>query len=173
MRTWIDAAVLAKTKHVQGGFVVRATAGLPFVLSEGMEAAFVPPVLDAPRRARVEAVAASGAHAAVVSFDVVRDIDTAEKLVGCHCLVRRADLSADILDTHEDDWRGWRVYDMRAGFVGTVSGIAHLPGQTMMEIQATGQARTILVPLVDEFVVDVDEDAHLIDINVPSGLLDL
>lgn len=173
MHDWIDVAVLAKTKQVQGGFVVRAAAGLPFLLSVGMEVAFVPPVLDAPRRARVTALASLRERAATVSFDVVADVDTAEKLVGCHCLVRRADLSLDALQESEDDWLGWRVRDARAGFVGTVCGRAEMPGQTMMEIRADDRGRVILIPLVDEFVVGVDEDARLIDVDVPSGLLDL
>ena len=52
MRAWTDVAVLARTKNLQGGFVAQSAAGLPFLLSEGLEVAFVPPVSDAPRAAR-------------------------------------------------------------------------------------------------------------------------
>ena len=173
MRTWIDVAVLAKTKNLQGGFVVRSAAGLPFLLEEGLEVAFVPPALDAPRRARVESIVPSGEHAAVVTFDVVGDIDTAEKLAGCHCLVRRADLPESALEASEADWTGWQVRDARAGLLGAVSAIEEMPGQTMLEVAAVDGDRTILIPLVDEFVVSMDEDARLIEVDVPSGLLDL
>lgn len=54
-----------------------------------------------------------------------------------------------------------------------VSRIEEMPGQMMLEVAATGQDRTILIPLVDEFVVGVDEDERVIDVAVPSGLLDL
>ena len=54
--------------------------------------AFVPPVSDAPRCARVTTVSAIDDRTAVVAFDAVEGIDAAEALVGCHCLVRRADL---------------------------------------------------------------------------------
>ena len=30
-----------------------------------------------------------------------------------------------------------------------------------------------LIPLVDEFIVDVDEDDRRIDVSLPAGLLDL
>ena len=40
MRAWADVAVLAKTKNLKGRFVVRAAAGLPFLLEEGDEVAF-------------------------------------------------------------------------------------------------------------------------------------
>lgn len=173
MRTWVDVAVLAKTKNLQGGFVVRSTADLPFLLSEGIEVAFVPPALDAPRRARVETITPSGEQAAMVTFDVVSDIDTAEKLVGCHCLVRRADLPEEVFQEREEGWTGWQVRDAYAGLLGLVSRIEEMPGQMMLEVAATGQDRTILIPLVDEFVVGVDEDERVIDVAVPSGLLDL
>ncbi|MEG0790773.1 MAG: 16S rRNA processing protein RimM [Gordonibacter sp.] len=172
MRTWIDVAHLAKTKNLQGGFVVRSAAGLPFLLEEGIEVAFVPPALDAPRRARVETVVPSGEQAAVVTFDIVRDIDTAEKLAGCHCLVRRADLPEGVLDAPEADWAGWQVRDACAGMLGMVASIEEMPGQMMLEVAAP-DGRAILIPLVDEFVVEVDEDARLIEVDVPSGLLDL
>ena len=37
MRAWMDVAVLAKTRNTKGRLVVRATAGLPFLLEEGDE----------------------------------------------------------------------------------------------------------------------------------------
>ena len=98
MRAWTDVAVLARTKNLQGGFVAQSAAGLPFLLSEGLEVAFVPPVSDAPRRARVTTVSAIDDRTAVVAFDAVEGIDAAEALVGCHCLVRRADLPEGALD---------------------------------------------------------------------------
>ena len=71
MRAWTDVAVLARTKNLQGGFVAQSAAGLPFLLSEGLEAAFVPPVLDAPRRAQVTARAAAPfAGAALTGYEI-------------------------------------------------------------------------------------------------------
>ena len=172
MRTWADVAVLAKTKNLQGGFVAQSAAGLPFLLSEGLEVAFVPPVVDAPRRARVESISSADEHAAVVTFDAVHDIDTAEALVGCHCLVRRADLPQDLLDASSCTWSGWEVYDRSAGFLGEVAAVRTMPGQDLLEVAAPA-GHTVLIPLVDEFVAGIDEDARRIDVDVPSGLLEL
>lgn len=174
MRSWADVAELTKAKSLEGGLVARCAPGLPFLLREGMEVAFVPPVLDAPRRARVRSVQARGEDAAVVAFDAVGDIRTAEMLVGCHILVRRADLPAGALEAAVGEWDGWEVHDARAGRLGTVAGIRLLPGQELLEVEADAAgARTILIPLVDEFVAGVDPDARRIDVDVPDGLLDL
>lgn len=173
MRAWTDVAVLARTKNLQGGFVAQSAAGLPFLLSEGLEVAFVPPVSDAPRRARVTTVSAIDDRTAVVAFDAVEGIDAAEALVGCHCLVRRADLPEGSLDAHAGAWDGWEVHAARAGLVGTVAGIQELPGQDLLEVVPAAGGRTVLVPLVDALVAGVDEDARRIDVDLPDGLLEL
>lgn len=173
MRAWTDVAVLAKTKNLQGGFVAQGATGLPFLLFEGLEVAFVPPVLDAPRRARVTSVAPTDERTAVVTFDVVEGIDAAEALVGCHCLARRADLPDGALDAPEGAWDGWEVHDTASGLVGSVSSIQEMPGQDLLEVSSAKEDRTILIPLVDAFVVEVDEDARRIVVDVPDGLLEL
>ncbi len=173
MRAWTDVAVLAKTKNLQGGFVAQGAAGLPFLLFEGLEVAFVPPVLDAPRRARVASVAPIDERSAVVTFDAVGGIDAAEALVGCHCLARRVDLPDGALEALEGAWDGWDVHDARAGLVGAVVGVREMPGQDLLEVASAEGGRTVLIPLVDAFVVDVDEDARRIEVDLPDGLLEL
>ena len=157
MRAWTDVAVLARTKNLQGGFVAQSAAGLPFLLSEGLEAAFVPPVLDAPRRAQVTAVAPVDDRTAIVTFDAVEG----------------ADLPEGALEAHAGAWDGWEVHDARTGLVGTVAGIQELPGQDLLEVVPAAGGRTVLVPLVDAFVSGIDEDARRIDVDLPDGLLDL
>ena len=171
MLEWADIAVLAKAKNLQGGFVVRSTASLPFLLEEGMEVAFVPPVLDVPRRAKVRAIEEQGGEF-VVFFEGVEDRSASEALAGCHCLVRRADLPEDALAAGSHGLIGWTVRDEAAGFSGTVSDVIDNPGQALLEI-ADDDGGTVLVPLVDEFVLAIDEEARFIELNAPAGLFDL
>ncbi len=181
---------------------MQSAAGLPFLLSEGLEVAFVPPALDAPRRACVESVQMRDDRTAFVTFAGICSIDVAERLAGCSCLARRADLPEGELEAQEVDWTGWEVHDASAGLIGSVSCILEMPGQMLLEVAAApgffearhadlqqadsfecsvqadsgkhaDEPRMILIPLVDEFVVSVDEDDRRIDVDVPSGLLDL
>lgn len=170
MREWADIAVLAKAKNLQGGFVVRATAGLPFLLEEGMEVVFVPPVLDAPRRAIVESLEQHGPDA-IVFFDEVTDRSTAERLSGCHCLVRRALLPEEALLGHAGIV-GWTAIDDAAGFEGTVADVIENPGQSLLEL-SDESGRSVLVPLVDDFIESVDDQSRTIRLNAPAGLFDL
>lgn len=174
MRTWIDIAELAHTKNLNGGLVARSAAGLPFLLREGMSVALVPPVLDAPRNVTVESLQMRGDFEAFVFFEEVTDADTAEALVGCHCLVRRDEAGLGEFEDVNDlpSWEGWQVFDAREGFVGTVSGIDERPYQPLLVVARDGRADA-LVPLVDDFLVNVDEEARRIDMRLAPGLLDL
>lgn len=171
MREWADIAVLAKAKNLQGGFVVRSAASLPFLLEEGMEVAFVPPALDVPRRAIVSSIDEQGGEF-LVFFEGIVDRSTAEALAGCHCLVRRADLPEDALAAGSRGLVGWVARDDEAGFSGMVCAVIENPGQTLLELEDEG-GKTVLVPLVDEFVRAFDEEARLIELNAPAGLFDL
>lgn len=174
MRTWIDIASLAHTKNINGGLVARCAAGLPFLLSEGMEVALVPPVLDAPRRVTVESLQMRGESEAVIFFEEVSDANTAEMLVGCHCLVRRADVLEELEELESDlpSWEGWQVFDAATGFVGEVVEIEDRPLQPLLVVSREG-AQDALIPLVEDFIESIDEQALRIDMRLPAGLLDM
>ena len=172
MRAWANVAELAKPKNLAGGLVARSAPGLPFLLREGLEVAFVPPQLDAPRRARVASVREQAKGTFLVTFEGVDSIEVAERLAGCCCLVRRADLPQDALAPSSTGLEGFEVRDARAGHVGFVAGVEEGPGQTLLCVERP-DGRTSLVPLVDALVADIDEDARRIDVDVPDGLLDL
>ncbi|MDY4988502.1 MAG: 16S rRNA processing protein RimM [Ellagibacter isourolithinifaciens] len=176
MRTWADVAWLATAKNLNGGLVVRSASGLPFLLEEGMEVAFVPPVLDMPRRAIVEEIRPQDDTSAVVWFEGVDDIDTAKALCGCHVLVRREELpelAQAIAAAHSDGVSGWEVHDAQAGLLGTLLRVEDNPGQSLLVVDRADGQSPLLIPLVDEFLVGIDEERERIDVDVPAGLLSL
>lgn len=170
MRDWANVAELVKPKSLQGGLVARGASGLPFLLRPGMEAAFVPPVLDAPRTGTVEDVTYLGDDAYLVMFDSVDTIDCAEALAGCSCLVRRADLPEGFDVVAQEALAGYRACDEKHGFIGTVREIIDNGAQQLVAID--GEAGDVLVPLVDAIVIAVDEDARTLTTRLPEGLLD-
>lgn len=158
---------------------MQSAASLPFLLQVGKDVAFVPPAFDAPRYSKVASVQMRDERTAIVTFDNVDDIDVAERLVGCHCLVHRAGLSSEVFEEACFEWRGWEVYDAHAGLLGLVEDLEERPFQSLLSIKpAAGsfcddENNLILIPFVDAFVRSVDEDACRINVDVPSGLLDL
>ena len=174
MRTWIDVAVLVKTKTLNGRFVARAATGLPFLLDEGIEVRFVPPQLDCPRQSWVTDVQNYDGTNAVVAFSGVEDAATARALVGCHCLVRRADVEEELLEQPSVYWEGWNVVDRKLGEIGEILGIVENPAQSLLEVSRKQEAgSTVLIPVVEEFILGVDADAQVVEVDIPEGLLDL
>lgn len=157
--------------------MARAAAGLPFLLECGMEVAFVPPQLDVPRRARVVELAPQGEDEAVVFFEGIDNPDAAFALKGCHCLVRRSELDPANLRIHDAQglWEGWQVVLQDGELLGIVEGLEERPHQAALAVALAGgqgQGRTVLIPLVEEFLLDVDEEARVIAVSLPEGLVE-
>ena len=94
MRGWMSIAYLAKPKNLNGGLVARGASGLPFALHPGLTLAVVPPQLDAPRTLTVSEVTERAENEALVFFDEVSDLSSAELLAGCELLAREEDIDA-------------------------------------------------------------------------------
>ena len=176
MRAWVDVAVLARARNSKGSFAVKATAGLPFLLEEGMEVALVPPLLEGPRRVHVVSVAPTGDNTAEVTFAEVDSIAVAKELAGCHCLVRRDEIDSSALAEPSAFWEGWRVVDDELGDLGAVAAVIENPGQALIEVDCAPSLKReapLYVPAVDEIVYEVDTRAHVLRVALPSGLIDL
>ena len=83
MRGWMSIAYLAKPQNLNGGLVARGASGLPFALYPGLTLAVVPPQLDAPRTLTVREVTERAENEALVFFDEVSDLSSAELLASC------------------------------------------------------------------------------------------
>ena len=173
MRTWKDVATLVKPKNATGRFVARAAAGLPFLLERGVEVAFVPPQTDLPRRGIVVYSNELPDGTFVVAFDTVTDEKAAHGLAGVHCLMRREDVQ-DLMDPEDPlSWNGWHVFYEDGRCIGEVTGLLDNPGQMLLEVQRPGDVPLAYIPVVDEFIVNVDERQHVLTVQLPPGLLTL
>ncbi len=57
---------------------------------------------------------------------------------------------------------------------GTITKIVQYPAQEIAFVQLTDPVeKELLVPLVEEFIMEIDEKKRIIYFNVPDGLLDL
>lgn len=169
---WANVATVVKAKTNKGGLTVRAAASLPFLLEEGMEVVFVPPVLRAPRSARVVELDELGPDRYLVSFDAVTDRTTAEALEGRGCLVRKADLPEGYDQDDTLDVVGFTLVDVSFGAVGVVSSFDPNPGNPLLVV-ARPEGGDVLVPLAEELIEGIDEEAREIAMRLPDGLLEL
>lgn len=107
----------------------------------------------------------------LTAFAEVLDRDGAEALRGAEVLVD----SAALPPLEEDEFyldtiMGFDVVDANAGPLGTIRGIMTTTIDILVVANADGQE--VLVPLLDGVIEEVDDEARLVRVDVPEGLLD-
>ncbi len=173
MHKWIDVAVLTKKKNVKGRFVARKTAGLFFLPEAGTEVAFVPPKLDVPRRAIVNACHEIDDKSFEISFTGIESASLADELIGMHCLVNRSLIEPSNFVHNVSSWLGFVVEDKKLGPLGVLNDVLDNPTQSLLVVNRADDKGEVLIPFVEEFIFDIDEQAKTITVSVPQGLLDL
>lgn len=180
MGSWTNVAALLRAKTNEGGLSVKPTEGLPFLLEKGMEVTFVPPVLRIPRSGEVLDVEEIAEGRYMVWFDCIDNRTDAEKLEGHFCLVRTSCLPENYMDKQDIDLTGFSVVDENAGCIGRVVRIDENPAHALLVVDRglvsdsfEGREDEVLIPLVDEFLVAVEEEMGEIRVSLPDGLLDL
>lgn len=195
MGSWTNIAALLSAKTKEGGLSVKPTEGLPFLLTEGLEVTFVPPLLRFPRSAKVARVEHPSSDRYLVYFEGIDTRNDAELLEGHFCLVRTSDLPEGFELADERALVGYIVVDALRGTVGKVIRMEENPAHPLLvvlpevgsgsvedddgkvlpfESDMTDSAnREVLIPLVDAFIRDVDEEAGILHASLPDGLLDL
>jgi 16S rRNA processing protein RimM len=68
------------------------------------------------------------------------------------------------------DLVGLDVSDEDGGAVGTVTDVLHLPAQDVLVVSRSGR-EPAMIPVVDEFIVDIDVEARRIVVRPIEGLL--
>lgn len=106
-----------------------------------------------------------------LSFVGIADVDKAKSLKGHYLLVAakdRIELPQD--QYYLDDLKGLAVYTRHGVRVGVVKEAMANPGNDLLVIVRAGSSREMLLPMVKEFVHDVDLKEGRITVTIPEGL---
>lgn len=107
-----------------------------------------------------------------VKFEDVDNDEDADPLLKCHLY-----LPLEFLPKLEDDKFyyheiiGYTVEDKNFGSVGTITGINDSTTQVLFEIDRNG--KEILIPLIDDFIKNVDKENKIMHLEVPEGLIEI
>jgi len=66
---------------------------------------------------------------------------------------------------------GFTAVDVNYGEFGTVTGINDSTAQTLFEIENNGVQ--VLIPMIDEFIKEIDRKGKRVVLNTPPGLIDM
>lgn len=70
------------------------------------------------------------------------------------------------------DLIGYTLEDLTAGKIGSVTDINDST-QNVLFVITTDSGSEVFVPVVDEFIIDIDPDKKLIHTSLPEGIVDL
>ena len=171
MSAFVRVAHRIKPKNLEGRVVTQSADGLPVLLCPGLRVHFVPPTLRGPRTAVVRDVRQVRDDAYEVAFDGVESIGDAELVSGCYCLAAKADVAGMADLEVPQTLLGFMVVDAGRGPLGEV--VEVLDGAAQAVFVVEGAFGEVMIPVVDEFVTGLDEDARTVHVNVPAGLIGL
>lgn len=166
---YVKVARVVKARGRKGEVVVHCADSLPFCLYEGLAVHIVPPQLAGVRHTTVTAVGGADATAGTVCLDGVATMEDAEALAGRWLLARRDDV--DLTGAAWVDLLlGREIVDEGCGTLGSVAEVIETPANDVAVVQ--GVRGEVLVPLVDEFIVELSEDvSQPIRMRLPEGLV--
>lgn len=105
---------------------------------------------------------------------LLEEIDSKEKahpLQGKDIFAKDDDLS-EILDGEEyDHLVGYNITDKTIGNIGTIEEVIEMPFQFLAKI--IRDKKEILIPLNDDFILNIDEQNKIVEMELPDGFLDI
>ncbi|MBB6004818.1 ribosome maturation factor RimM [Arcicella rosea] len=119
----------------------------------------------------IESYRLSG-NRAIVHFE---DIDTFEKAEGMINL--QAFLPLDELPELENDQFyyheiiGYQIVDKNLGNLGTVQTVHSMQAQDLLVMDYKG--KEVLIPVIDEIVLQAEKEQKILHVNLPEGLLEV
>ena len=126
----------------------------------------------------VEEMRPKGAKGVLLKLEGVDSQEAAASFVNSPIFVRRDQL-ADFFGLDPDDpmmmghaLEGYTLVDSSKGEIGRVSHVDDSTANVLLEVE-TDDGRTLLVPLVDDLIEEVDQPGRRIVMNLPDGLIDL
>ncbi|MCD8200398.1 MAG: 16S rRNA processing protein RimM [Coriobacteriaceae bacterium] len=168
---YIKIAHTAKVRGLKGEVTVHLDCGLPFCLYEGMQLYPVPPNLYGPRTLTCTgARQLDEAGTCALTFQDIDDAEAAQPFEDKLLLAERDAVDEDLLAASRDVI-GWRIVDERYGDLGEITEIIETPANEVWVTE--GPYGEVLVPVLDEVVVELPEDASApIRTHVMEGLVD-
>jgi 16S rRNA processing protein RimM len=107
-----------------------------------------------------------------VRLEGINSEDEARKYLKNPIKVSREELSeADLVKISLRELSGFKVIDEKAGDAGIIKGIMELPNNPLLEIDFNG--KSYLLPIHEDILLNIDEDARVVHIAAPEGLFDI
>lgn len=127
----------------------------------------------------IESFRPKGTSASLIKPENVDSGDEAKLFVGKSIYISKKeyreylDENPDIEGEYASDMVGWMIRDAASGdLIGGITDI-NLDTANQLFIVLSPDGASLMIPVAEEFVRDVDEENHVLTLLLPDGLLDL
>ena len=108
----------------------------------------------------------------VIGFEDINSIDEAKALVGAKLYLPLDNLpSLQEGQFYYHEVIGFQIVDKIKGALGNITQIYETGNQDLIAMQF--KEKEILIPLVDDFILQVDRNQKILEVNLPEGLIDI
>jgi 16S rRNA processing protein RimM len=138
-------------------------------LPEDLQVWFAPP----PGAARSGHIVSTrpGPKGTLVTVREIVSIDDARPLQGCVMLAATSELPPDWLTEEEPDLLGVSVTDVDRGPLGEIADVI-ITGANDVWVVRGGPLGEVLIPVIDDVVLELDEEARLALVRLLPGLIE-
>ena len=166
-------AQITRAKGLTGEVVVVSDYNLPLHFWQGRKPAIVPPDFKLPRFAPVTAATpfkgdGAAGDTSILKLSGIDDRTTAQQLVGRYLLLPKSDCT-DLESFVQESAVGLEVISVKHGSIGTI--IEERLGKAQELWVVDGAYGEVLIPVVEDFIVALDEKT--VTVELPEGLLEL
>lgn len=105
----------------------------------------------------------------VLHFDEIPGFNSLEEMIGLEFQFPE-DCFADDQGDDEPSLVNFKVQDVKHGYLGLVVDILEVGGQFSLIIEGENE---VILPFVEEFVLEIDQNKQEILVECPEGLIDL
>lgn len=109
----------------------------------------------------------------ILKIEDIDSADVAQTIVGCDVYFEKSKVNATSRDQVSLTYFiGFKIVDQKSQQIGTIIDIDDNT-ENWLFIVETANCDEVLIPAHDELITDIDNDHHVITMNLPEGLLDL
>jgi 16S rRNA processing protein RimM len=113
----------------------------------------------------------SGADILKVRFEGYDSSEKVSEFVGCRVFLTSSTRPAE-KEKDPESLAGYRILTEENSLLGTVKEVISNPGQLLLNVSSP-EDKEILIPLHDDFIVEIDREKKVLIMNIPEGLTEI
>lgn len=114
-------------------------------------------------------------NAIILTLEEVKTKEAANRLRGAEVFLRESDLlpieNREFNNLLYEKYEGYQLEDKELGMIGVIEEVLEMPQQEMAVV--TYKDNEVMIPLNEDFILEVLEQKKVLKVELPEGLLDL